>query len=421
MLVAAYGTFKNLNATKPTFNATQVYVVPARSPRWRTGCRARWSRGPEIPLRFRARRRSAGWSCVVSSRRLPINIGSGTVVSIDGQPNATGVGPQSISIGQQIDAAGTATENSASFFTLLDVTQGLVRLQSTPLWGTLNPAAPGAASLNMLTLGGFAPTSFAFDGTGSTTASHADALNYLVNTGSIDLSATPVNTLGADGLVTPFGTAPPDFDATDVVAGLLPASPRDRLGERRRYRAISELWRQRHRREHGERQVHLGSSDITSRPAPVTLDLANPKVNVTIVPSPTLTGQFAIGAPAAGVVEFNSFAGLITEIGALLNGSNAFQRLVAVGSYNPASGTFTASTASICSGSNDALATSSRKKPGHRTSAEHRGPPRDRPAPHSGFHLRVHGGRRGGRGNAAMQSHSVRGPALHSADARSYG
>src|SRR6185437_6733483 len=75
-----------------------------------------------------------------------ITVSPSTPVTEDGT-TGTVLSTQSISVGSQIDAVGVGT-NTTSTVTL-DATSGLVRLQSTPIWGTLNSGTLGSATLNL--------------------------------------------------------------------------------------------------------------------------------------------------------------------------------------------------------------------------------------------------------------------------------
>ncbi|WP_369622444.1 hypothetical protein, partial [Pseudoalteromonas distincta] len=88
------------------------------------------------------------------------------------------------------------------------------------LWGTLTAAQAGSATVDVLSLGGVAPSALTFTGTGSASGADADPTAYAINTGSVDLSAQPAGSLFRfDGLVTPFGSAPPDFTASTATDG----------------------------------------------------------------------------------------------------------------------------------------------------------------------------------------------------------
>jgi hypothetical protein len=211
--LAAYGTLGDLSGITPTFNASAVYVgTSLESPledhfSGVVGARS----GDTLTLLGALLIGRAGSNLFADSAT--VTIGSGTVVSEDGVA-VSGLTAASVSVGQQVDISGQGADNSGVLS--MDATAGQVRLQSTRLWGTLNSASPGSASLNMQTLGNFASTGFNFAGTGAGGQSATPAA-YLVNTGALNESATPAGTLlQVDGFVAPFGSAPPDFTATAI-------------------------------------------------------------------------------------------------------------------------------------------------------------------------------------------------------------
>jgi hypothetical protein len=59
----------------------------------------------------------------------------------------------------------------------------------------------------------------------------------------------------------------------------------------------------------------------------------------------TSTGQFSIGNPSSttGISVFNTFPSYLTQLGTVINGTNTIQKLVAVGHWDSAGNTFTAS------------------------------------------------------------------------------
>ena len=267
-----------------------------------------------------------------------INVSASTPVTEDGvvPPAGAGLSTQSISVGSQIDAVGLGRTSSTGALTL-DATQGLVRLQSTPVWGTLNSGTVGSASLNLLSLGtvDFPASSFTFTGTGVSSASDATAASYQLNTGTIDESATTAGTLlRADGFPSSYGSAPPDFNATAVTAGT--SEPADLIVE----------WS-----GGAGTTAPFTSYDSTS----LALNLANastaevvlgPQTTaITGTPAITISGaaQFAVGNATNGISVFSTPTAFATALGSTLNGSTSVYRVVAVGSYDPASNTFTAS------------------------------------------------------------------------------
>lgn len=265
-----------------------------------------------------------------------VNVSSSTMVTQDGTVPAAGVSLSSqwISVGSQIDAVGLGSTNSSNALTL-DATSGGVRLQSTPVWGTLNSGAAGSATLTLLSMGPFPASSFNFAGTGTASANDAAAGAYVVNTGTIDESATPAGALlRADGFVTAFGSAPPDFDATAVTPGT--AEPAYLVVEWNAGKGTT---------------APFTSEDSSS----LVLNLANANIaNVVVGPQTTaLTGapavnianatEFAIGNAAGGVSVFTTPSAFASSLGSTLNGSTLVYRVVAIGSYAASTNTFTAS------------------------------------------------------------------------------
>ena len=344
---AAYGTLGDLSGITPGFHATAVYVgtslespladhirgvVSARSGNTLT------VRGATLVTRFG----------VVAIRNATVTLGSATVVSEDGVA-ASGLTPLSVSVGQQLDVSGQSAFDTSGNLSM-DATAGQVRLASTRIWGTLNSATAGSASLDVLSLGNFAPAGFNFAGTG-TTAANPSA--YVVNTGSLDESATAAGTLlQVDGIVTAFGSAPPDFTATAITAG---TATEQRLvvewingGTSAPFLSDSSAGV----------VVDLNNANLGTiheiRTGPAALDL---KALSSFPASPLITTvgadqsklQLAIGRASlsTGVSVFNSISGFAAALSSTFNGSNKIYRLVAVGQYNIGTNTFVASRISV--------------------------------------------------------------------------
>ncbi len=346
--IEAYGTLGDMSTITPGFTATQVYAGTVVS------------NGVYEHVRGIVSAKSGNTLSVIGATYLyyegycqsnlcytyyptaTITVGSSTVITEDNvDVAASSLSPQSISVGSQVDAIGLGTTSSTNALTL-DATSGLVRLQSTPVWGTLNSGTPSSATLNVLSMGNtdFAANSsdFNFAGTGTSSANDATAANYEVNTTGAtgaDQSATTAGTLvRTDGFPTPFGTAPPDFSATDVIQGS--SYPAD----------LVIAWAA------GAGTTAPFTSDDTSS---LTLNLANAttaevdigsqSTQLSGTPAITISGaaQFAIGNSTKGISMFSTPSAFITDLGTTLNGSTSVYRVVAVGSYDSATNTFTAS------------------------------------------------------------------------------
>lgn len=255
-----------------------------------------------------------------------VKVGTSTVVTQDGSTSS--VTAQAISVGTQIDAVGVNPTGVTSPL-VLDATQGLVRLQSTPIWGTLNSGAPGSASLNLLSLGFFPPSDFTFTGT------NANPAAYVVNTGATDESATPAGTLlRADGFPNSFGSPAPDFNATAVTPGTSEAS--DLIVEWSSGSGTTSPF-----------TSYDGTSLVLNLAKATTAKVVTgPQTTVlTGTPAITISGgnQFGIGNSATGIQQFSTASAFASALTSTLNGATAVFRVVAIGSYDPASNTFTAS------------------------------------------------------------------------------
>ncbi len=350
-LVEAYGSMGSgdLNAVKPTFHATQVYAgasVENLSLYHATGTVTARSgnvltiNGAEVEEPLQG---TTTGVAVLFYDSLTVNLGTSTVVAVDGQPGIVNPTIGLISVGQQIDVEGnaiTTTDSSGNtVFTGVDATAGLVRLVPTTAWGLLTGVQSATSgTTNLLTLGGYQPEIFSFTGTS------ADPGDYAIdNTSSTDLTTIKDSPplVRFDGLVTPFGSAsPPDFVASTVT----PASSTEQLllvdwingGSAAPFTAVDSTGI-----TVNISDPNLGTSAfIQTGPAYLsttytTIDLLSPKINPKIVPDTTVTGQFTIGnSSATGYTGFNSYSGFQTQIGTVLNGTNKIQKLVAVGRWD---------------------------------------------------------------------------------------
>ena len=338
--MTAYGALGDMSTITPAFTATEVYAGTAVS------------NGAFQHVRGIVSAVSGNTLTVIGATYLyyycnsnlcfnyfptgAVKVGPSTVVTEDGTAPA-GLSARSISVGSQIDAVGVGPAAPSNGFSF-DATTGAVRLQSTPIWGTLNSATAGSASLNLLSMGtsGFAPSSFNFAGTGTSSATDATAASYAIYTGAADESATPAGTLlRADGLPSAFGSAPPDFNATAVTLGA--AEPADLVVE----------W--------------VGSSPTSIAPftsydsTSLTLNLNYTNVaevltgpqSTTLAGMPTINisaaTRFAIGNATKGVSMFSTPSAFAGELTSTLNGSTQVYRVVAIGSFDSATNTFNAS------------------------------------------------------------------------------
>ncbi|HXN80091.1 MAG TPA: hypothetical protein VN869_04245, partial [Steroidobacteraceae bacterium] len=276
-----------------------------------------------------------------------VTIGSATVVSEDGVA-ASGLTPAAISVGQQLDVSGLGSVDTAGNITL-DATAGQVRLASTRIWGMLNSATAGSASLDVLSLGNFAPAGFNFAGTGSGGQS-ANPSAYALNTGSLNERATAAGTLlQVQGIVNAFGSAPPDFTATAITAGT--ATEQRLVVEWINGGATAPFISD----SSAGLVLDLNNADLGTiheiRTGPAALDLKTLPASplITTVGADQTKLQLAIGGASlsTGVSVFNSISGFAGALSSTFTGTNKIYRLVAVGQYNSGTNTFVASRISV--------------------------------------------------------------------------
>jgi hypothetical protein len=149
-------------------------------------------------------------------------VGLNTAVTVDGT-TASGLTADALSVGQYVSARGLY-ELPASGVTTLDATgdsstnTGSVRIMSTQLWGTLVSSATGGVVMNVENINGWPASVYEFAGNGATAAQNPSAAAFAVNTGSLTLPAGVAagDPLWINGIMSPFGSAPPDFNATAV-------------------------------------------------------------------------------------------------------------------------------------------------------------------------------------------------------------
>jgi hypothetical protein len=296
-------------------------------------------------------------------------LGTATIVTAD-DTTLTNLNYNSVAVGQHIAARGICTVCTLTSPVTIDATgssstnTGSVRLLSTSLWGTLVSSGAGSLTMNLQTISNWPASDFAFAGNGTSAAADPVAAAFVVNTGAL---TNPVTTAGdpvwIDGLVAPFGSAPPDFDATAIAGeASVPASLQVHwrsTGTKTPFSVLSSTGL----------SIDLANASILSaviRVGPESIALAS-LAAVTVVPqagiasSPGLpalfTPRFSYGDPTAvatagcvtacpGIKVFSAFGTFATDLTAALATASALQ-LEARGTYNRATNTFSASSVDV--------------------------------------------------------------------------
>jgi hypothetical protein len=341
--IIAYGTLGSLAGITPSFTATQVYagimaqdplaedlfgVVSARS-------------GNTLTIKggtyFNIYLTSVTRVPTVYFDTATVTVGPATILLEDGNAAAAPT-LEDISVGQQVHVYGQGTFSGTGTTLTLNATLGLLRIQPAQLYGQLNSATAASAVLKLVQLGGFSLAAFDFAGTGASAGGQdADPNNYVVSTPSSNQSATPAGTLlQVNGLVTPYGTAPPDFTASTITqASALPQQ-------------LVVVW--------GTNGSTKPFTTLTA--SELVVDLTNAQMQLFTGPqsqpltaSPTITygsgaklsvGVATVATLATSVAATTTPADYVTALNTALNGTNAAWRLTALGTYNKDTNSFVA-------------------------------------------------------------------------------
>ena len=251
--------------------------------------------------------------------------------------------PGALSVGQAIEAFGTAAPVSSAAMSgdwTLDATAGRVRMHATPIYGFVKQTSAGALTLQLESIAGRRVSAFDFAGTGAAPAQDADPANYEIATGALSVAELDIGEPAKlIGFPTPFGTAPPDFDGRTMVDfPRLPAS-------------LSISW------SPVGTTAPFSSQEVTG----LVLNLANPeigrlhllKIGPRVLDLRALPASPSIVPPASGPSAylivlrdeshaFHDFSDFVAELRTRLNGTTAMVSFNAAGSYDDGANVLTA-------------------------------------------------------------------------------
>ena len=297
-------------------------------------------------------------------------LGPGTIVTADDNATLKGLDYNSVSVGQHIIVRGICRsvlpgcQSGGSGVTTLDATgtsstnTGSVRLVSTQLWGSLVSSAPGSAVLDLQTIDNWPVSNYNFTGNGAGAVAPA---SYAVNTGSLAIPAgTAVGgLLWIDGTTTPFGSAPPDFDASAINAELsVPARLQvdwTSAGTTTPFATLTNagLTIDLNNANYSSGAIRIGSENIDLKSA----GLVNPQiVPATPIGDPGLPAKFlpsfAIGnltstANTTAISVYNTFSSFVAQVPKSIVAATPALHLVAAGVYDRGTNTFTASSIDV--------------------------------------------------------------------------
>jgi hypothetical protein len=376
-MTAAYTTYQPTatpSTTAGKFNSTYVVAGSTLEDYYTQGLEgdviAR--SGNTLTVRGATVQLNSGISTYYDSPDSVVLLGPGTIVTAEDNTTLTGLNYNSVSVGQHIIARGICYAATgcpyalpASGFTTLDATgtsstnTGSVRIQSTELWGSYISSASGSLLLNLQTIENWPVSSYDFTGNGPGATTPA---SFAVATGSL---AVPTGALAGDplwinGFVTPFGTAPPDFNAFAINNEVsVPARLQvdwTSAGTTAPFATLTStgLTIDLSNANYSAGVIRIGSESIDLKSLAATPQI----VPVTAPPTGTPGGagaaglpavflpQFAIGsltaADTTGISVFNTFATFATTLSTSVAATPALH-FVATGMYNRGSNTFTAS------------------------------------------------------------------------------
>jgi hypothetical protein len=316
-------------------------------------------------------------------------LGPGTTVTADDNTTLTGLNSDSISVGQYVSARGIYSISAAGI-TTLDATgtsstnTGSVRLLSSEIWGPLVSSASGSLVMDLQTINDWPASSYDFTGNGATAPSPAA---FAVDTGPFALPAGTVagDSLWIDGLVSPFGSAPPDFNVYGGVyseasvqvapgSGTPPGTQSCGVGSQVCDPASMQvLWTT----IPGTVTPFIGltstgfSIDLSNaelvagviRIGPEVIDLkslpASPPIVPTTLPvTTTFAPRYTVGNPATSSTTpnvpsttalsmYSSFPDFVTQVNATMTSTSPAHQFQAQGVYNRTTNTFTATSISL--------------------------------------------------------------------------
>jgi len=299
---------------------------------------------------------------VIKTPDAVVLLGPSTIVTADDNATLKGLDYNSVSVGQHIIARGLYSL-PASGVTTLDATgasstnTGSVRLVSTQLWGSLVSSAAGSAVLNLQTIDNWPVSNYNFAGNGAGAVAPA---SYAVNTGSLAIPAGVAagGLLWIDGTTTPFGSAPPDFNAAAINAELsVPARLQvdwTSAGTTAPFATLTNagLTIDLNNANYSSGAIRIGSESIdlkslagTPQIVPAT-PIGDAGLPAKFLPSFAI-GNLTSTANTTAIAVFNTFSGFVTQAPVSIVAATPALHFVAAGVYNRGTNIFTASSIDV--------------------------------------------------------------------------
>jgi hypothetical protein len=260
-----------------------------------------------------------------------------------------------VSVGSLIDAFGTASKDGSGKISL-DASAGRVRLDFTQVQGVLNAVGTNQITIKLNSIGRLPSSLFNFAGTGSAGGAASNPSAYVLNTGNLSLTPFAVGgSLLGIGFVAPFGSTPPDFNATTLANGSQGDvddndDDNDNSGKGAQmdidwgnsgttapFKALDAT-----HLELDAANANIGSHHRI-QVDPQDIDITALASDPSIVAATSKMTEFAItGQHGRATDNFSSFADFEAALAKDLDGTTKALRLTADGQYDATSNTFTA-------------------------------------------------------------------------------
>jgi len=285
-------------------------------------------------------------------------LGPGTKVTVVGSATLTGLDYHSVSVGQHIIARGIYTLPASGVVTL-DATgsstdTGSVRLVTTDLWGELVSSASGSLLLNLQTIDNWPVADYTFTGNGAGAVTPA---SYAVETTGAVTTGTPAagQPLWIGGITTPFGSAPPDFNAFTInTEASVPARLQvdwTSAGTTAPFATLADtgLTIDLNGANFSAGVIRIGSESVdlkalTASPliVPQAPPAATPGLPSIFLPAFAI-GNLTSTASTTAITVFNTFSAFVTQVPKSIVAATPALHFVATGTYDRVHNTFTAS------------------------------------------------------------------------------
>jgi hypothetical protein len=333
-------------------------------------------------------------------------LGPNTTVTVDNSPVV--LNSDAISVGQYITARGILPNANTVLDPVmtLDATgnsstdTGSVRILNTQLFGSLVSSASGSLVMNVQNINNWPVSVFGdFAGNGTGAAPNPSPAAFAINTGSLALPAglAAGDSVWVNGIMTGFGSAPPNFNATAVNSqasvqvaggyGTTPAPGNSTAPGNQMCGVGSQVCTPASIRVTWPSGTAAPFTGLTSQG--FSIDLSNPQLqtavmrvgaqstslaslaaNPEIVPFPqtepitpasTFAPQYSVGnpvtssitptsttdIPATALSSFATFFSWVNEVNSTMKSTNSALQFQARGFYNASNNTFTATTINL--------------------------------------------------------------------------